>query len=502
MRRESSGVYHKTEVVLTNRMDEIKQTYGERIYARGKGYFDEGRVLTVVKFRNTLFGEVVGTERYKTEVDLDDFQCKCSCPYHLNCKHGVAILLQYFSGNYTDGDDAMASIEYASTDDLKELIERLVNANPLELLPYLMPLKETGSANEKLVKEVDKQLKTMLKRIEYCYADMEFVRDFARLIKTNEEILTKELIFYILKFLVENCEEYGYFYDDYADDTFGDEIFENLCDSFAMQQLEERDFVRLRELYSADYYGMLVPFFDRLVEEANATRLRRFDSYIERFLDESSFIRFLINAGKTGTASALIERKTSLGEQNRFGLYLKIDRYRAIDFAKRNGFYSSLIMHYHVAGEHENVIGLFEEAIATKTNRERLSEGYYLYKAVLDSITKFKGIDAARARTILEEVFSICYVLKHYDLCVDVGMQLQDKELLSRLIPKKPGMEAKLKLLDYLKDDMPEAVEQELKAIAELLIERKGDYAYAKAVECSFVLRKIQDYAAWREYIE
>ncbi len=301
---------------------------------------------------------------------------------------------------------------------------------------------------------------------------------------------------------MENCEEYGYFYDDYTDDTFGDEIFENLCDSFAMQQLEERDFVRLRELYSADNYGMLVPFFDRLVEEANATRLRGFDSYIERFLDESSFIRFLINAGKTGTASALIERKTSLGEQTRFGLYLKIDRDRAIEFAKRNGFYSSLIMHYHETGEHENVIGLFEEAIATKTNRERLSECYYLYKAILDSITKFKDIDAARARTILEEVFSICYELKHYDLCVDVGMQLQDKELLSRLISKKPGVEAKLKLLDYLKDDMPAVVEQELKALAELLIERKGGYAYAKAVECSFVLRNIQDDAAWREYIE
>ena len=98
-------------------------------------------------------------------------------------------------------------------------------------------------------------------------------------------------------------------------------------------------------------------------------------------------------------------------------------------------------------------------------------------------------------------MFSICYELKHYDLCVDVGMQLQDKELLSRLIPKKPGVEAKLKLLDYLKDDMPEVVERELKEFTEALIAHKGDYAYEKAVECSFVLRQIQDDEAWREYI-
>lgn len=79
-------------------------------------------------------------------------------------------------------------------------------------------------------------------------------------------------------------------------------------------------------------------------------------------------------------------------------------------------------------------------------------------------------------------------------------MQLQDKELLSRLIPKKPGVESRLKLLDYLKEDMPEVVEQDLKELAESLIERKGDYAYAKAVEWSFALRKILDDAAWGKY--
>ena len=75
------------------------------------------------------------------------------------------------------------------------------------------------------------------------------------------------------------------------------------------------------------------------------------------------------------------------------------------------------------------------------------------------------------------------------------------KVLLSRLIKKNLSVEYRLKLLDYLKDDMREVVERELREFTESLIVHKGDYAYEKAVECSFVLRQIQDDEAWREYI-
>jgi hypothetical protein len=475
--------------------DRIRHVYGEAIFERGVRYFQEGRVLNVAKFSNKLFGEVIGTERYNTEVQLDNLQCKCSCPYRLNCKHGVAVLLQYFSGGYTDGDEVMERIERASKEDLKEIIERLIRANPQELLPYLMPLRDKGGANEKLVKGLDTRIKTML-------ADTMFVHDFARLIKANEDMLTKDQIFYILQFLVEKCEDYGYFYDDYADDTMGDEIFENLCDAFSRKQLEESDFERLKELYRADNYDMLAPFFDRMIEEGNAKRLRGFDSYIEQFIDEYSFIAYLINCGKTGKASALIERKTSLGEQSRFSLYLKIDRDRAIEFARRKEFYSSLIRYYHEIGEHEDAVGLFEEAIGTKTNRERLSKDSYLYRDVFDSIKRFKGMGASREKRVLEELFAICYSLQHYDLCVDIGMQLEDKELLGKLINKRHSVESKIKLLDYLKDEMQGEVESELKELTKTLIEEKGNYAYEKAVESSFVLRNIVDDAAWRDYIK
>jgi uncharacterized Zn finger protein len=78
--------------------------YSEAIFERGMEYFEEGRVGGVIKFKSKLIGDVRGTEKYRTEVDLSDLASRCSCPYGTNCKHGVAMLLQYFNREYVDGD--------------------------------------------------------------------------------------------------------------------------------------------------------------------------------------------------------------------------------------------------------------------------------------------------------------------------------------------------------------------------------------------------------------
>lgn len=75
--------------------EDIKRVYSETIFERGLDYFVEGRVTDVIKFKNKLTGEVKGSAKYKTEVDLSDLHSRCSCPYGINCKHGAAMLLQY-----------------------------------------------------------------------------------------------------------------------------------------------------------------------------------------------------------------------------------------------------------------------------------------------------------------------------------------------------------------------------------------------------------------------
>ncbi len=104
------------------REDEIKRVYSEATFGRGLEYFKEGRVASIIKFKGKLIGEVVGTEKYRTEVNMENLSSKCSCPYGTNCKHGAAMLLQYFNGEYIDGDKIMEKVEDMDREEVKGVI--------------------------------------------------------------------------------------------------------------------------------------------------------------------------------------------------------------------------------------------------------------------------------------------------------------------------------------------------------------------------------------------
>jgi hypothetical protein len=487
---------------------EIIRAYGETIFGRGLGYFREGRVTNVIKFSRRLIGEVSGTVGYTTEVDLDDLRCDCSCPYGGNCKHGVAVLLQYSDGGYVDCDEIMERVEEMDRDELMGVVEEFVRLNPASLMYlHVHPARGEGEPDEAQIKALDKQIRSMLRRIvDYGYADRGFADDLSGLIRFNETLLTKEQIFYILGFIVNNCEEYGCFYDDYADDYFGDEIFENLCDAFARKEPEASDFERLKELRGADNYDMLGPFFSEMVKKENAEVLVEFKEHIREFLNEQTYVEFLINCGLVDCARELIEEGKSLFYENRFRSYLRIDKEAAIEFAHREGFYSSLIRYYHETGAHDMAVGLFSEMAREGPLGARLEPSSQFYGIILDSIKKGGALDKSGTEDALRDLFEVCYSMGCYDVCVDSGMELGDKGLLRRLIGKDRtrsfGVESKMELLSYLLDEYPGEVGEELKALASSLIEAMGGYSYEKAADCVFLLKEIVSDAEWRGYVK
>ncbi|NMG82609.1 MAG: hypothetical protein GIS02_00160 [Methanosarcinales archaeon] len=487
---------------------EIIRAYGETIFERGLGYFREGRVTNVIKFRGRLIGEVSGTKGYTTKVDLDDLGCDCSCPYGGNCKHGVAVLLQYSDDGYVDCDEIMERVEEMDRDELMEVVEEFVRLNPASLrYLHVHPARGEGGTSDAQITSLDKQIRSMLRRIvDDGFADHGFADDLSGLIRFNETLLTKEQIFYILEFLVNNCEEYGCFYDDYADDYFGDEIFENLCDAFVRKGLEASDFGRLKELRGTDDYDMLSPFFHKMAEVENAKALVEFKEHIREFLNEQTYVEFLINCGLVDEARELIEEGKSLFYENRFRSYLRIDKEAAIEFARREGFYSSLIRYYHEIGEHDEAVGLFSEVARKGPPGVQLEPSSQFYGIILDSIKKGGALDESGTESALRDLFEVCYSAQCYDVCVDSGMELGDKRLLRRLIGKERtcsfGLESKLELLSYLLDEYPDEVAGALKALATSLIEAMGNYSYEKAADCVFLLRGIVSDAEWREYVK
>ncbi len=79
--------------------DDLEQWAGGKIVSRGERYQSQGRVSELaVTSDGGLIAWVSGTEEYATKVIMDEEgmpDSVCTCPYGINCKHGVAVVLEY-----------------------------------------------------------------------------------------------------------------------------------------------------------------------------------------------------------------------------------------------------------------------------------------------------------------------------------------------------------------------------------------------------------------------
>jgi uncharacterized Zn finger protein len=74
---------------------------GNRIVSRGKNYQREGNVRDLALTpEGGLVAWVKGARRYATQVKMGKsgrLDCECTCPFEGNCKHAVAVVLEYLA---------------------------------------------------------------------------------------------------------------------------------------------------------------------------------------------------------------------------------------------------------------------------------------------------------------------------------------------------------------------------------------------------------------------
>ncbi len=79
--------------------DDLEEWAGNRIVSRGRSYRNQGRVSDLaVTADGTLIATVRGSNIYVTRVDMTREglpESLCTCPYEHDCKHGVAVVLEY-----------------------------------------------------------------------------------------------------------------------------------------------------------------------------------------------------------------------------------------------------------------------------------------------------------------------------------------------------------------------------------------------------------------------
>ena len=107
---------------------ELRRKYSEAVIARGENYIHN--VESCIKIWNFLHAKVQGSDLYKTSVNIDTLEGECSCPYEHNCKHAVAAYIYHKKGKSENSDSFVLHLKNLSKEELINLIESLLPANP------------------------------------------------------------------------------------------------------------------------------------------------------------------------------------------------------------------------------------------------------------------------------------------------------------------------------------------------------------------------------------
>lgn len=110
-------------------LNDFESFIDRKILARGRDYYENGRVLSVVETGNNEYeAKVDGTEPYTVDVELDGEgnikDTVCNCPYDMGeyCKHQAAVFLTLRDmKRNTAGEDSRPTPQSAATDSKTEM---------------------------------------------------------------------------------------------------------------------------------------------------------------------------------------------------------------------------------------------------------------------------------------------------------------------------------------------------------------------------------------------
>src|SRR3989344_2909397 len=195
----------------------FEQKYSDKVIERGEEYLDS--VEHCIKINNSIYGQVQGSTKYKTEVDLDSFDGDCSCPYETNCKHAVALYYVYKKGKFWDAEDFVKSLDKMNHYELKEMILSKLQDN-LDWVKKHTLRKNINKAD--FFKSFKKKFSfELIDEAQAILPDLSFEQllELHSYISKNYDDLAEKL-------LEEDGDDfrYSYEYDNYDDEDYDEEL--------------------------------------------------------------------------------------------------------------------------------------------------------------------------------------------------------------------------------------------------------------------------------------
>lgn len=255
---------------LCDIIDDYEDDFDYQIKNRGKSYYENGNIVSIIRNGNTFISRIDGTKRYEVEVSFDDedglldYDCTCPCDYP--CKHEYAVLL------------AIKNKEY----------------NQTELKPF-----------------VKKNEYTIQKLIELIPAE-----------ELKKYMLSEEGKDYVC-FEIEHFEDY---FANYLPSQTYEFYYNNLFNSLVLDGLEDIKYINIaRNLINNGEYQEAFDVIKAIIEAANDVKvLNKWNDLIDSFPAIGMILRIIYRKSDNNVRSNIDEWLEILKDNNYYdSLYLE-----------------------------------------------------------------------------------------------------------------------------------------------------------------------------------
>jgi len=163
----------------------------------------------------SLYGVVEGRRIYRVRVNMETLRDNvCSCPLGGNCKHVVAVLMAYNSGEFIDADALVDKFMRMPSKERRKILVKLFVSKPIALRVFAR-LMEHRKHRSRVEVIIDRALRLCQSDLSYRYPER-YVDRMHGLVERLEKMKIEEEFFekLIELYICVMRESMGYGYDD------------------------------------------------------------------------------------------------------------------------------------------------------------------------------------------------------------------------------------------------------------------------------------------------
>lgn len=132
-------------------LSKLEKEFDSTVWQRGREYYREGLIGSVVKSEDIIKAESYGSSTYRLEINIKTKNMKCSCPYEFLCKHLAALIIFLKNNKVREFSEQANKLNSMTKSELVAALNTILEKNP-EMSVYIQTLD--GNAIKDLIKKL------------------------------------------------------------------------------------------------------------------------------------------------------------------------------------------------------------------------------------------------------------------------------------------------------------------------------------------------------------